>query len=64
MYDKVFLNEYGFYELKKKPSLSSMKKDFEDTYYQESKGNYEQQYSEEEKRFFESKYRQKKRIIE
>ena len=27
MYDKVFLNEYGFYELKKKPSLSSMKKD-------------------------------------
>lgn len=26
MYDKVFLNEYGFYELKKKPSLSSMKK--------------------------------------
>ena len=64
MYDKVFLNEYGFYELKKKPSLSSMKKDFEDAYYQESKGNYEQQYSEEEKRFFESKYRQKKRIIE
>lgn len=55
MYDKVFLNEYGFYELKKKPSLSSMKKDFEDAYYQESKGNYEQQYSEEEKRFFESK---------
>ena len=45
MYDKVFLNEYGFYELKKKPSLSSMKKDFEDAYYQESKGNYEQQYS-------------------
>jgi hypothetical protein len=41
-----------------------MKKDFEDAYYQESKGNYEQQYSEEEKRFFESKYRQKKRIIE
>ena len=34
MYDKVFLNEYGFYELKKKPSLSSMKKDFEDAYYQ------------------------------
>ena len=26
MYDKVFLNEYGFYELKKKPSLSSRKK--------------------------------------
>ena len=45
MYDKVFLNEYGFYELKKKPSLKSMKEDFEGSYYQESKGNYEQKYT-------------------
>lgn len=64
MYDKVFLNEYGFYELKKKPSLKSMKEDFEGSYYQESKGNYEQKYTKTEKNFFNIKYDQKKRIIE
>lgn len=48
MYEKVFLNKYGFYELKNKPFVEDMKKDFENCYFQNSKGNYENTYSEKE----------------
>lgn len=34
MYEKVFLNKYGFYELKNKPFVEDMKKDFENCYFQ------------------------------
>lgn len=64
MYEKVFLNKYGFYELKNKPFVEDMKKDFENCYFQNSKGNYENTYSEKEKKFFDYKMRQKRIIIE
>lgn len=64
MYEKVFLNKYGFYELKNKPFVEDMKKDFENCYFQNSKGNYENTYSEKEKEFFDYKMRQKRIIIE
>ena len=33
-FEKVFLNKYGFYELKNKPSVEERKKEFEEEYYQ------------------------------
>lgn len=62
-YDKVFLNEYGYYELKEKPALEDRKKEFEEEYYQQSESTYEQVYSEEELRFFNNKLKQKELII-
>lgn len=29
-YDKVFLNQYGYYELKQKPTVEERKKEFEE----------------------------------
>lgn len=63
-FDKVFLNEYGYYELKQKPSMEERRKEFEEAYYQQSESTYEQQYSEEEQRFFRNKLEQKKIILE
>lgn len=59
MLEKVKKNKYGFYELKNKPTEEEQKKNFEETYYQESQAAYEASYSEEEKKFFYSKISQK-----
>lgn len=63
-FEKVFLNKYGYYELRNKPSLSDRKKEFEEEYYQKSESTYEQSYSEEELRFINNKLEQKQLIIE
>lgn len=63
-FKKVFLNQYGYYELRQKPSLKERQQEFEETYYQQSESTYEQQYTEEERRFFRYKLEQKKIIIE
>ena len=31
-YEKVYLNEYGYYELKKKPTIEERQKEFEEEY--------------------------------
>lgn len=63
-FEKVFLNEYGYYELKKKPCIEERKQEFEETYYQQSESTYEEQYTEEERRFFQNKLEQKRIMIE
>lgn len=62
-FDKVFLNEYGYYELKQKPLQSDRQKEFEEEYYQNSESTYEQQYSAQEQQFFANKLEQKELII-
>lgn len=62
-YERVFLNKYGYYELKNKPDIKQRKKEFEDDYYQNSASTYEEEYSDEEKKFFKNKLEQKELII-
>lgn len=62
-FDKVFLNEYGYYELKKKPSLAERQKEFEESYYQNSMSTYNQKYTEDEKAFLRNKMEQKRRML-
>lgn len=62
-YDKVFLNEYGYYQLKETATLEERKQEFENEYYQNSESTYEIKYTEEEKKFFENKLIQKEMII-
>lgn len=62
--EKVFLNKYGFYELKNKPKIRDMQEEFEKEYYQNNKGNYENIYDATEKEFFDCKFEQKLMIIE
>ena len=63
-YEKVFLNEYGYYELKQKPEIGERQRAFEQDYYQQSESTYEQTYSEEEQTFFRNKLAQKEIIIQ
>lgn len=63
-FEKVFLNEYGYYELKKKPSVEDRQREFEEEYYQSNESTYESEYSPEEKKFFNNKLEQKRIIIE
>ena len=62
-FEKVYLNQFGYYELKKKPTPEERKKEFEEDYYQNSRGSYAQQYSEEEQKFFHYKSEQKELMI-
>lgn len=63
-FEKVFLNKYGFYELKNKPSVEERKKEFEEEYYQQSTSSYEQHYTDEELEFKKVKLEQRKIIYE
>lgn len=63
MFEKVFLNEFGFYELKNKPSNEDVKAYYKNLYYQESKGSYEKMYSEEEIEYFKNKLEQKYLLV-
>lgn len=62
-FEKVHLNEYGYYELNKKPSLDDRKHEFEEEYYQNSMSSYEQQYTEAEKTYFNNKLEQKYMMV-
>lgn len=58
MYNDVFLNEYGFYSLKKLPNDEEREIYYKDKYYQEALGSYEISYTKEELKFFEAKFEQ------
>lgn len=62
-FKEVFLNKYGYYELKEKPNVEDRKKVFEQEYFQNSMSSYEQEYTEQEKIYFENKLIQKELII-
>ena len=60
----VFLNEYGFYELKNKPTADDRKQAFENEYYQEGiSSSYEKVYSDEQLRNMTYKFREKELMI-
>lgn len=60
----VFLNEYGFFELKRKPTVEQQKKIFEEKYYQEGLSvSYEKKYSEEQLKNSDFKLQQKEILI-
>ncbi|WP_043891419.1 class I SAM-dependent methyltransferase [Paenibacillus sp. Aloe-11] len=48
MYEHVFLNQYGYYELKNKPTKDELDEYYSKKYYQDPKGSYEASYSPEE----------------
>ena len=63
-YDKVFLNQYGYYELKQKPTVEERKKEFEEIYYQQIGGPYQKEYTQDELEFKNIKLEQRKYIYE
>lgn len=62
-FEKVFLNEYGFYELKNKPTLEERKNEFENEYYQQSMASYQNEYSEKELKMFHNSIKRKEMLI-
>ncbi len=62
--DQVFLNSFGYYEIKRKPSKTKLKEFYNKKYYQELKGTYKKEYSKEEKDLIFNKLKRKKIIIE
>lgn len=63
-FEEVFLNEYGFYELKDKPTVEERKNVFENEYYQDNLStSYEKSYSKEQIKNLNNKFRQKELII-
>lgn len=63
MFEKVVKNEFGFYELKNKPTAEEQAKDFEEAYYQNEKAGYESQYLPEALIYFHNKAQQKESAI-
>lgn len=62
-FDKVIKNEYGFYELKQKPSEEEQKRIFENEYYQEGQSSYEVTYPDDAIKYFMNKAEQKEIAI-
>lgn len=62
-FDKVIKNEYGFYELKQKPTEEEQKRIFENEYYQEGQSNYEVTYPDDAIKYFMNKAEQKEIAI-
>lgn len=63
-FEKVFLNDYGFYELKNKPTLEERKNEFENEYYQQSMASYQNEYSEKELKMFRNIIKRKEMLID
>lgn len=63
-YRDVFLNKYGYYELKKSLNKSERKNVFETEYFQKSMSSYESKYTEEELKYFNNKLEQKELMIQ
>jgi len=63
VFDKVKKNQFGFYELRQKPSAEELRQYYSNRYYQESAGSYEKTYSEGEIRYINNKIMQKYIIL-
>lgn len=59
MLDNLKKNDFGYFELRDKPSPSELKSYYQDKYFQLDSGCYEKDYSEAEKTFFRNKLEQK-----
>lgn len=57
-------NEFGFYNLKSKPTAEELQQYYTEKYYQQAKDNYEQDYSDEEVLYFKNKIEQKAFVAE
>lgn len=64
MSELVYLNKYGYYELKNKPSIGELESYYKGLYYQEPKGSYQKKYSDEELLFINNKLAQKYIIVD
>lgn len=63
MFKHVVKNEFGFYELKQKPTPDELNNYYSLKYYQESKGSYQKQYCDEEVQYLNNKIEQKYSVI-
>lgn len=61
--EKVRKNEYGFYELKNKPTAKEQEENFVEEYYQKEEGGHEKVYPSEALEFFENKASQREYVI-
>lgn len=64
MYEDVFKNKHGFYELKKKLSESELALFYKEQYYQKAIGGYEESYSVEEKKYFMNRIERCYKVLE
>lgn len=65
IYQPVFLNEYGYYELRRKNTKEERDANFENHYFQEYAGaTYEKEYSQEELKFIHNKIEERAYVIE
>ncbi|MDM5246499.1 class I SAM-dependent methyltransferase [Lysinibacillus sp. G4S2] len=60
---KVKINDYGYYEIAKRPSQEELNEYYTKTYYQNNKGSYSHEYTIEEKKYFNNHLEQKEIII-
>lgn len=64
-FEKVFLNKYGYYELRTKNSRQERDKNFEENYFQEYAGaTYAKEYPEDELAFIMNKIRERALVVE
>lgn len=56
---ETIINEYGFRELKEKPTEAELSKYYKNVYYQQANGSYQKEYSVEEVNYINSKLEQK-----
>lgn len=64
-FEKVVLNRYGYYELRRKNTQGERKKNFEDEYFQNYSGaTYMKEYSDEELAFTMNKIEERAYVIE
>lgn len=59
MYEHVFLNKYGYYELKDKPTKDGLEEYYSKKYYQDPKGSYESNYTHAEITYFNNQLERK-----
>lgn len=59
----IIKNEYGFFEVEKKPSQQELEKYYAKKYFQTDKGSYQKKYSKEELTYFRNKLEEKLFIV-
>ena len=63
MHEDIIKNEYGFFEIKNKPSKKELQEYYAQKYYQEEKGCYESSYDKSEVQYFLNKIEQRHQIF-
>ncbi|WP_332650951.1 class I SAM-dependent methyltransferase [Lysinibacillus sp. 54212] len=61
--NKVNRNDFGYYEIAKRPTQEELNEYYTKTYYQDNKGSYSHEYTIEEKKYFNNHLEQKEIII-